>query len=181
MTSDAKCPNCGDTFPEQSIEGLCLKCLSRLGFASESPGSEPVSSLKLGDYEVIREISRGGMGVVYEALDRERNQRVALKTLKQIDPTTVYRFKQEFRSLAELVHPNLIPLYELIYDGQWFFVMESVANAVDFQSYLRAAPGSEHAATVDSEDPPPVTEEGTKPPLETRDIFAPGSVVNGRT
>ncbi len=92
-------------------------------------------------FQIVRKIGAGGMGVVYEALDRESGQQVALKTLKELDPTAVFRFKQEFRSLTELSHPNLVPLYELISDGeQWFFVMELIADAVDFSEYLKEAP-----------------------------------------
>jgi predicted ATPase len=73
------------------------------------------------------------MGVVFEALDRERNMRVALKLLPEIEPVALYLFKHEFRALAELSHPNLIPLYELISDGdRWFFTMEFLDDADDF-------------------------------------------------
>ena len=88
-------------------------------------------------FDIHRQLGAGGMGVVYLATDRESGQAVALKTLKAVDPTAIFKFKQEFRSLAELVHPNLIRMHELICeDGLWFFVMELVEGAVEFQDYL---------------------------------------------
>lgn len=80
------------------------------------------------------------MGVVYEVLDREKNARVALKTLRRMDPDTLLRLKQEFRSLQDLEHPNLVGLGELIEEaGQWFFTMDLV-DGTDFYTYVRNAP-----------------------------------------
>ncbi len=88
-------------------------------------------------FEVRRRIGAGGMGVVYEALDRERNQIVALKTLKYCDAQTLRQFKREFRMLQDLEHPNLVSLGELFeVDMQWFFSMEFV-EGVDLRSYVR--------------------------------------------
>lgn len=88
-------------------------------------------------YELRRALGSGTAGVVYEALDRERGALVALKLLHQTDPASLYRFKQEFRALAHLNHPNLVPLYELQHeDDKWFVTMELI-DGVDFIRYAR--------------------------------------------
>jgi serine/threonine protein kinase/predicted ATPase len=90
-------------------------------------------------FGILRRIGAGGMGVVYEAYDRERESLVALKTLREASPETIFLFKQEFRSLARTAHPNLVPLYEFISDGeQWFFTMELLQDAVDLRTFLRS-------------------------------------------
>ena len=77
------------------------------------------------------------MGVVYEAVDRDRDMHVAIKSLKRLDAASLYRFKQEFRVLTELSHPNVVTMYELIADGgELFFTMELV-DGEPLLRYLR--------------------------------------------
>src|SRR5688572_3104990 len=88
-------------------------------------------------YRIRRRLGSGGMGVVYEALDVQTDKLVALKTLTRAEASHISRFKNEFRSLADVSHPNLVALYEFMADGQyWFFTMELV-QGVNFLEYVR--------------------------------------------
>jgi len=101
---------------------------------SDSPtsprlGPVPTERLPTAPYPYVieRRIGSGGMGVVYEGVDVERHRRVAIKQLPEVDADALLRFKGEFRVVADLSHPNLVTLYELIsVDGSWMIVMELV-------------------------------------------------------
>ncbi|MBZ0230807.1 MAG: protein kinase, partial [Deltaproteobacteria bacterium] len=89
-------------------------------------------------FELRRVLGEGGMGVVYEALDRERDTLVALKTVRVSDASSLYRLKTEFRACADLEHRNLVRLGELHQvDGHWFFTMELV-DGVGFVDHVRS-------------------------------------------
>ena len=88
---------------------------------------------------VLRQLGAGGMGAVYEVHDRDRDEIVALKTFLGTGAADLYRLKREFRSLADVTHPNLACLYELfVEDERCFFTMELV-RGLNFVDYVRAA------------------------------------------
>jgi serine/threonine protein kinase len=102
-------------------------------------------------YHVVRRIGAGGMGVVYEAEDLDRSQKVALKTIANPDVEKVYRLKREFRALADLSHPNLVALYELVVGEQSCFFTMELLDGVDLLQHLwlrHVEEGLAHASTV---------------------------------
>jgi serine/threonine protein kinase/tetratricopeptide (TPR) repeat protein len=131
-------------------------------------------------FHIRRRLGSGGMGVVYEAHDRETDKLVALKTLTRAEASHISRFKNEFRSLADVSHPNLVALYEFMVDGQyWFFTMELV-KGVNFLEYVR--PGYQARRKQSSKTPTLLkgTKEGSPPELladyeaETRQLDTAG-------
>jgi len=91
-------------------------------------------------FEIVRRIGQGGMGIVYEAIDRERGgARVAVKTLRNANAEHLLRLKREFRVMQEVQHPNLVALRELVCeDNRWFLAMDLV-EGVDFLEHVRVA------------------------------------------
>lgn len=89
-------------------------------------------------FELVGELGRGGMGIVYRARDKQRGGEVALKALREIKPAELLRLKREFRVMCNVRHPNLVRLGELVErDGGWFFTMELV-EGVDFLDWVDA-------------------------------------------
>src|SRR5262245_24777800 len=85
------------------------------------------------------------MGDVFEALDRERGARIALKTMRNGDPANLCRFTNEFRALADVLHPNLVALHELLtHEGVTFFTMDLV-EGVDLLAHVRPPPDAQPA------------------------------------
>jgi eukaryotic-like serine/threonine-protein kinase len=124
-----------------------------------------------GRYEVRACLGTGGMGVVYEVLDRRSDEAIALKTLRPgvADPQLLRR---EFRALADIAHPNLVQLFELFDDaGRVCLTMELVPG-VDLMTELR---GAEHALpTLTLAGPADDTQ-----PVATR-AAPPGALDTGR-
>ena len=98
---------------------------------TEPPTSGPLPLLgRLGDYRIIREIGRGGMGVVYEAEQVSLGRHVALKVLPKhrlIDANAQCRFEREAKSAARLHHTNIVPVFGVgDQDGMPYYVMQFI-------------------------------------------------------
>jgi serine/threonine protein kinase len=107
----------------------------------------PLPLLKFGKYDVVKELGRGGMGVVYKARDGELGRMVALKTLlvaEDTDGLKTARFLQEAQALASLHHPNVVQIYDMgQQEGIPFFVMEYVEGETLDKKIARGMPAKE--------------------------------------
>ncbi len=102
-------------------------------------------------FEVRERLGEGGFGTVYAAFDRELGIPVALKQLRQQSPESIYRFKKEFRLLAEMAHPNLVSLYELFQSHDaWYFTMELVPGRTMLEHLRPELVPVEQAVTVEA-------------------------------
>src|SRR5437660_494089 len=134
-----KCEKCGAT--TRLDTGVCVSCLLREGLEAggevsravyESVLAEvdaPDKQWRLGNYEILDEIGRGGMGVIYRARQRHSRRIVAVKRVLAYhgdSHETLMRFRREAEAVASLDHPNILPIYEVSEseDGLPFFSMK---------------------------------------------------------
>ncbi|MEP3477780.1 MAG: serine/threonine-protein kinase, partial [Fuerstiella sp.] len=110
-----------------------FKAVTELGLNNSSSNGVLLSGKsidQLGDYEIIRELGRGGMGVVYEATQQSLNRKVAVKVLKRSDvvnETGSLRFVREARIAAKLHHTNIVPILDVSqHDDVHFYVMQLI-------------------------------------------------------
>src|SRR5207244_7957772 len=112
---------------------------------------------RLGDFRILREIGRGGMGVVYEAEQISLSRRVALKVLPfaaTMDPRQLQRFQNEARAAASLEHPHIVPVYGVGCErGVYFYAMkfingQSLAGLIATHTPLSDGGGSDSTSPV---------------------------------
>ncbi len=146
MTVNSVCPKCGKALPPDS-PGRCPECV--LGLLDEvtrletapnganfpvspriDPGPSEAAPATFGDYELIAEIARGGMGVVYKARQRSLNRIVAVKVIlagRFAGKQLIQRFRGEVTAAAVLQHPNIVAVHEVgFHEGQHFFSMNFI-------------------------------------------------------
>jgi serine/threonine protein kinase len=110
----------------------CAAPLRELALGGSHPDSEPAGGApeRLGDFRIVREVGRGGMGVVYEAEQVSLGRRVALKVLPlagMLDPRHLQRFRNEAQAAACLHHTNIVPVYFVGEErGVHFYAMQFI-------------------------------------------------------
>jgi hypothetical protein len=131
-----------------------LEVLGDIGRSAASASASPLPSESqpfpvLGDYRVLREIGRGGMGIVYEAEQLSLGRRVALKVLpfaSVLDPKQILRFKNEAHAAAQLHHTNIVPIFSVGCErGVHYYAMQFIDGRTleEVVRELKAAPESE--------------------------------------
>lgn len=134
--------------------------------SGDSTVSGPTQLRRIGEYEVLRRIAAGGMGIVFEARQSSLDRRVALKVLRLIsglDERQLQRFENEARAAATLHHPNIVPVFDFGEDrGIHYYAMQYIdgPSLAEVISFMRSC-------CQDCKEATPIADTGK---LETRNL-----------
>ena len=160
-----------------AIEQLGAGSDPAAGLFAPQPASQPPIPERLGDYRILREIARGGMGTVYEAVQESLGRHVALKVLPQFrthDPNLLERFQREARAAAMLHHTNIVPVFGVgEHNGVHHYAMQFIQGQ-SLDAVLREVKRMRGLTTARAIDlpPSPRTNPGSRPAW--RSSWCPG-------
>jgi serine/threonine protein kinase/WD40 repeat protein/tetratricopeptide (TPR) repeat protein len=153
---------------------------SALSGVAPRTGEEDLVPGVLGDFRILREVGRGGMGVVYEAEQVSLNRRVALKVLPlaaTMDPRQLERFRHEARAAGLLHHPHIVPVFGVGCErGVHYYAMQliegcSLATVIDGRRGPGGGESNPAGAAVGGATTRPMAERGTVPMLRAEKPF----------
>jgi WD40 repeat protein/tRNA A-37 threonylcarbamoyl transferase component Bud32 len=129
LAEQLQCGNCGLPLPEDAPAGLCPRCLLR---TAADAGAGDGSLRYFGDYELLAEVGRGGMGVVYKARQVSLDRIVAVKMMRPgllATEDEIRRFHSEAKAAAALRHPGIAAIHEIgEQDGLFYYSMDFIAG-----------------------------------------------------
>jgi serine/threonine protein kinase/Flp pilus assembly protein TadD len=143
-----KCPKCD--FENPADTKFCGNCAEPL-YPPEEESAHPTKTLQTtpvelktgtifaGRFEVIEELGKGGMGKVYKVLDKEVNEKIALKLLKPeiaTDEKTIERFRNELKFARKIGHPNVCRMYDLNREGDTHYITMELVSGEDLKSTI---------------------------------------------
>ena len=166
-------PDCEDEIHDLLSSVAMIEGLKDQGLSGSGTGSSPLEELleleRLGEYRILRELGRGGMGIVLEAVHESLGRRVAVKVLPHrlvSNQKNIERFTREARAAAALHHNNIVSVFGLGHsDGYYYYVMEfidgcgldEVIRAMKSESSQGSSSAQPNAGSLPNSDQPTKT------------------------
>jgi len=137
------CGGCSTVFDVDSQATVIQGSTPHPSGPGGAPSSGPAPS-RIGKYEIVAELSRGGMGIIYKGYQRELDRHVAIKVITpQLLEHTEFteRFFREAKALAKLNHPNIVQVYDADRDGNTVFMVMELVEGLSVRQLLKSHPG----------------------------------------